>query len=109
VQDTDLERRAEKLAEEQARGLHSFDERDLSVELEELCERMVGVENECTAEAVQLSRSVMEISDALVDLGVFPIWDIPTQLRSAQDILTVASLVSEHLQEEHASGADPQV
>jgi hypothetical protein len=65
------------LAEEQAWGLHSFDGRDLSVELEELRERMAGVENECTAEVVQLSRSVMEISDALVDLGVFPIQDIP--------------------------------
>jgi hypothetical protein len=77
VQETDLEWREEKLAEEQAWGLHSFDGRDLSVELEELRECMAGVENECTAEAVQLSRSVMEISDALVDLGVFPIQDIP--------------------------------
>jgi hypothetical protein len=71
------------LAEEQAWGLHSFDGRDLSVELEELRECMAGVENECAAEAVQLSQSVMEISDALVDLGVFPIQDIPAQPRSA--------------------------
>jgi hypothetical protein len=83
VKETDLEWREEKLAEEQAWGLHSFDGRDLSVELEELCECMAGVENECAAEAVQLSQSVMEISDALVDLGVFPIQDIPAQPRSA--------------------------
>jgi hypothetical protein len=77
VQETDLEWREEKLAEEHAWGLHSFDGRDLSVELEELRECMAGVENECAIEVVQLSRSVIEISDALVDLGVFPIQDIP--------------------------------
>jgi hypothetical protein len=79
----DLERWEEKLAEEQTHVLNSFDGRDLSVELEELCERVAGVENERTAEAVQLSRSVMEISDALVDLGKFPIRAIPAQPRSA--------------------------
>jgi hypothetical protein len=51
----------------------------------------------------------MENSDALVDLGVLPIRDIPTQPRSAQDVLTVASLVLERLQEEHATGAGPWV
>jgi hypothetical protein len=67
------------------------------VELEELHERVVGVENEHTAEVMQLSWSVIEISDALVDLGMFPIQDFPAQLRSAQDVLTVTSLVLEHL------------
>jgi hypothetical protein len=71
------------LAEEQARGLYSFNGRDLSVELEKLHERMAGVENECIAKTVQLSWSVMEISDALVNLDVFPIRDIPVQPRSA--------------------------
>jgi hypothetical protein len=42
-------------------------------ELEELCKRVAGIENECTTEAMQLSRSIMEIFDALVDLGAFPI------------------------------------
>jgi hypothetical protein len=79
----DLERREEKLAEEQAWGLYSFDVRDRSVELEELHEHVAGGENECAIEDVQLSRSVMEISNALVDLGVFPTRDIPTQPRSA--------------------------
>jgi hypothetical protein len=36
LQETDLEVREMKLAEEQARGLHSFDRRDLSIELEGL-------------------------------------------------------------------------
>jgi hypothetical protein len=53
------------------------------VELEELHEHVAGGENECAVEDVQLSRSVMEISNALVDLGVFPTRDIPAQPRSA--------------------------
>jgi hypothetical protein len=64
-------------------GLYSFDGRDLLVELEGLCERVAEVENERAAEVVQLSWLIMEISDALVDLGVFPIRDIPAQPRSA--------------------------
>jgi hypothetical protein len=92
---TDLERREKKLSEEQTRGLHSFDGRDLSMELEELHEHVVGVECERAIEVMQLSRSVMEISNALVDLGMFPIQDIPVQLRSVQDVLTAASLVLE--------------
>jgi hypothetical protein len=68
-----------------------------------------GARNECATEAEQLSWSVREISDALVDLDVFPIRDIPSQPRSAQDLLTVVGLVLEHLQEEHAFGANPLV
>jgi hypothetical protein len=49
----------------------------------------------------------MEISDALVDLGVFPIGDIPAHPESAQDILTVVNLILERLREEHAFGANP--
>jgi hypothetical protein len=105
MQEADLERREEKLAEEQARDLYSFDGRDLSVELEEICEHVAGVESERATEVVRLSRLVMEISDALVDLGMFLIRDIPAHLKSAQDVLTVASLILEHQLEEHASGA----
>jgi hypothetical protein len=65
---------------------------------------VAGVQSECTAEAVTLSRSVMGFSDALVDLGMFPIWDILEHPKSAQDVLMVASLVLERLREEHASG-----
>jgi hypothetical protein len=45
----------------------------------------------------------MEISDALVNLGVFTIRDIPERLKSAQDVLMVASLILERPREEHAS------
>jgi hypothetical protein len=41
------------------------------------------VEYERAVEAVQLSWLVMEITDALVDLGAFPIWDITGHLESA--------------------------
>jgi hypothetical protein len=109
VQETDHEQREEKLAEEQARGLYSFNGRDLSVELEELHERVARVENEHTTKAMQLSWPVMKIFDALVDLGMFPIWDIPVQQRSAQDVRMMASLVLEHIQDEHASGVGPWV
>jgi hypothetical protein len=54
VWETDLEWREEKLAEDQVRGLYSFDGRDLSAELEKLHECMVGVEDEHVAEAAQL-------------------------------------------------------
>jgi hypothetical protein len=94
-----------KLVEEQAQCLYSFDGRDLPVKLEEICDYVAGVESECATENVQLSCSVMEISDALVDLGVFPIWDIPERPKSAQDVLTVADLILERPREEHATNA----
>jgi hypothetical protein len=74
-----------------------------------LCRRVAGIESECATEAMQLSWSIMEISDALVDLGMFPIQDIPAYPESAHDFLTVSSLAMEHLREEHASDADPWV
>jgi hypothetical protein len=61
------------LVEEQARGLHPFDGRDLSVELDELCERVDRVKVERATKARQLSRLVAEISNTLVDLGILPI------------------------------------
>jgi hypothetical protein len=93
------------LAEEQARGLYSFDGHDLLAKLEELHERVAGVEIECGTKAVKLSRSFLEISKALVDLGVFPIRDLLEHLKSAQDVLIAVGLVLDHLREEHASGA----
>jgi hypothetical protein len=51
----------------------------------------------------------MEISNSLVDLGAFPIWDIPAHLESAQDVWTMVNLNLECLQEEHASSAGPWV
>jgi hypothetical protein len=109
VREVDPERWEERFAEEQAQDLYSSDGRDLSVELEKLCEHVAGVENERAAEAEQLSWSVREISDALVDLDMFPIRNIPSQPRSSQDLLMAAGLVSERLQEEHASSVDPPV
>jgi hypothetical protein len=97
------------LAEEQAWGLYSFDRRGLSTELEELHEHIAGVESERATEAMQPSWSIMEISNALVDLGVFPIQGIPERLKSAQDVLMTAGLVLEHLREDHASGTGPRV
>jgi hypothetical protein len=59
------------------------------------------------AEAMQLSCLVEEITDALIDLGVFPTQGLPTHLELAQDVLTAASLILEHLREEHASTPVP--
>jgi hypothetical protein len=108
MQEMDLERLEGELAEDQARGLYSFDGRDLSAEVEKLRKRVVGVEDEQAIEVEQLSWSVREISDALVDLNVLPIRDIPSQPRSAKDVLAVFILVLERLWEEHASGFGSQ-
>jgi hypothetical protein len=51
----------------------------------------------------------MEIFDALIDQGVFPIWDITFLPKSAQEDLASASLILEHLREEQASGASPWI
>jgi hypothetical protein len=51
--------------EEQVHNLHSYDEQDLSVGLEELRARMDEVEDEHVAEAVGLSQLVVGISDAV--------------------------------------------
>jgi hypothetical protein len=69
LQETDLERLEEKLTEEQACGLHSYDGQDLSARLEELRVRMVGVKDERADEVVGLSRLVMGIAVGFVDLG----------------------------------------
>jgi hypothetical protein len=109
IQKTNLERRKEKLMEEQAHGLHSFDGRDLSTVLEEIRSRMVGIEDECATEAVRLSRLAMEISDALINLGVFPIRDTPLLMKSAQEVLVSTGLILERLREEHASRDGPWI
>jgi hypothetical protein len=99
IQETNLERWEAKLAEEQARGLHSLDKRDLSTELEELQVCKAWVKDECAIEVRELSQLVMGILDVLVDLGTFPIWDIPRQPKMAQGGggLVVAILILEHL------------
>jgi hypothetical protein len=50
---------------------------------------------------------VTEISDALVDLEMLPIQDIPQQPKSAQEVLMVASLLLELPREPHASSTVP--
>jgi hypothetical protein len=77
LQEMDLEVWEVKLVEEQTCGLHSFDGRDLSVELEELHMRMAGVEDERATKARKLSVLVIEASNALVDLGMLLIRDVP--------------------------------
>jgi hypothetical protein len=107
LHETDLEVREVKLAKEQERGLHFFNVRDLLVEVEELHARVAGVEDECTTEVGKLLKLAVEISNALVDLGLLPILDIPQLPKSAQEVLAVADLILERLQEGHASGVDP--
>jgi hypothetical protein len=50
---------------------------------------------------------VVGISNALVELGMLPVQDIPQLPKSAQENLTVASLLLEHLWEVQASDAGP--
>jgi hypothetical protein len=51
----------------------------------------------------------MEISDALIDLGVFPIRDVPLLLKLAHEVFASTGLILEHLREEHASSASPWI
>jgi hypothetical protein len=66
-------------------------------ELEQLRLRMAGVKNECAVEIGELSQLVMKISNALVDLGMSPIRDIPQLLKSALEVLAVTGLILERL------------
>jgi hypothetical protein len=93
--------------EEQARYLHSFDGQDLLAELEELHARVARVEDEHTVEVGYLSWLVMEISNALVIIGMLPIQGIPQPPKMAQEVLAVGSLILELLRDEHPSGAGP--
>jgi hypothetical protein len=87
------------LVKDQARGLYPPDRRSLPSELGKLHERIAGTEDDHTVEAKQLSRSIREISSALVDLNVLPIRDIPSRPQSAKDVLVVLSLVLDQLRE----------
>jgi hypothetical protein len=90
-----LEVREVKLIEEQVHAMHSFDERYLSTELEEIRTRVAEVEDEHVIEARGLTRLVLEIQD------------IPQLLKMAHEVLAMSSLILERLREEHASGTDP--
>jgi hypothetical protein len=107
LQETDLEVWEAKLTEEQAHSLPSFDGCDLSAELEKLRTLMDGVEDECVTKVGKLSTLVVSISNALVNLEMLPIRDIPQLPKSVQEVLAIVSLILEHLQEEHVSSASP--
>jgi hypothetical protein len=49
----------------------------------------------------------LEISNDLVDLGTLPVQDIPQVPKSVWDVLLVAGLILERLQEALASDASP--
>jgi hypothetical protein len=106
-QEIDLEVRKAMLAEEQVRGLHPLDGRDLSAELDRLCVHVDRVEVERATEARKLSQFVMEISNTLVDLGMLPVHNIPQLPTTAQEVLAAAGLILEHLQEAQASDDSP--
>jgi hypothetical protein len=67
------------------------------LELGKLHEHVAEVDDNCDVEGKQLSRSTMEISNALVDLNVLPIQGIPSQPRSVQDVMEAFSLVLERI------------
>jgi hypothetical protein len=87
LKEMDLEVCEAKLEEEQARALHYFDGWDLTAKLQELHVCVARVENERATNAEKLSTLVVGISNALVDLGMLPIRDMPQLLRMAQEVL----------------------
>jgi hypothetical protein len=97
----ELKFREAKLVEEQARSLHSIDRRDLPAELEELRVWVAGVEDEHAAKAGELSALVVEASNALIDLMMIPIQDVPQHLKMAQEVLKAAGVILGRLREEH--------
>jgi hypothetical protein len=88
------------LADDQAQGLYPPDGRDLALEMGKLHKRMAEVEDIYAVDVKQLSRSTMEISNALVDLNVLPSQGIPSQLQSVKDIMAAFGLVLELLRGE---------
>jgi hypothetical protein len=107
LQEMDLEVQEVILTKEQVCSMHPFDGQDLPAELEEAHACVDGITGEQAAEAGHLSQLVMEIYEALVDLGMLPIWDIPHLPKSAQEVLRVAGLLLEHMSDAQASGAGP--
>jgi hypothetical protein len=71
---------------------------DLSSVLDTAYACLDRINDECAAEARQLLWLVMGISNALVDLGMLPVQDIPQLPKSAQEVLPVADRILKHLQ-----------
>jgi hypothetical protein len=107
LQAMDLEVWEANLVEEQARGLHSFDGRDISAELEKFSTRVDGVEDEHATEVRKLSTLVVGIPIALVNRMMLPIWVIPQLSKLVSEVLVVVGLILECMQEELASDAGP--
>jgi hypothetical protein len=95
------------LAEEEERGLRPIFGRDLSSELDMTHAHVDRINDERATEARQLSQLVVGISDALVDLGMLLIQDVPQLLKSAREVSPVAALVLKRLQEALASCTGP--
>jgi hypothetical protein len=75
--------------------------------LEELCERIVGVEEESITEAEELGALAMETSKGLVDLGLPPIQRVPWVTRKAHEVLEAVGVFLECLREAHVSSTGP--
>jgi hypothetical protein len=75
--------------------------------LEELHECMVGVEEERVTEAEKLAAPVGETSNALMDLVLPPIREIPQVPWKAWEVLKAVGIILKRLQEEHSSDAGP--
>jgi hypothetical protein len=69
----------------------------MPTELEKIHVRVAEVENKHTTEAGKLSALAVEASNALVDLGMPPIRDVPQLLKTAKEVLKATCVILEHL------------
>jgi hypothetical protein len=107
LSEADLEVHEVALAEELERGLHSCDGRDWSAEVDLARALVDGITDRHATEAMLLSQRIVGISNALANLGMLPIQDIPQLAMLAWVVLSPANLVLKRLQEAVASGASP--
>jgi hypothetical protein len=77
LQKKELKMREANLTEEQVCDLHSFDEHDLSAELEKLHTLVARAEEMHAIEVGKLAVLVVQASSTLVDLGMLRIWEVP--------------------------------
>jgi NAD(P)-dependent dehydrogenase (short-subunit alcohol dehydrogenase family) len=97
LQKKELKMREAKLVEEHAHGLHSFDECDLSAELEELHALVAGAKEEHAVESGNLAVLVVEASNTLMDLGMLPVREVPKNPKKAQEVSKVVGVIMERL------------
>jgi hypothetical protein len=65
----------------------------LSTELDQAHALTDGITNKRIVEAMRLSQCVVGISNALADLGMLPVRDIPQLPKLAREILSTTDLV----------------